>query len=124
MSNTRGFTLIELMIVVVIVGILSSFAIPRFMGTTNRAKQTEADPILREIYTLQERHRARTGTYAANIGDLEGGAGIAARAEYFQYGLIAHASGFCATATLTPEGAGLTPRSIDASRTFYDGASC
>ncbi|MCK4273212.1 prepilin-type N-terminal cleavage/methylation domain-containing protein, partial [bacterium] len=40
--NRRGFTLIELMIVVVIIGILAALAIPRFMQATTKSKQSEA----------------------------------------------------------------------------------
>ena len=51
--NRKGFTLIELMIVVVIIGILAALAIPRFMQATTKTKQSEAKLILKQIYVNQ-----------------------------------------------------------------------
>jgi prepilin-type N-terminal cleavage/methylation domain-containing protein len=48
-----GFSLIELMIVLVIMGILAGLAIPRYMSSATKAKQTEAKELLRQIYFLQ-----------------------------------------------------------------------
>ena len=52
-ADSRGFTLIELMIVVVIIGILAALAIPRFFGATTKTKQGEAKLILKHICTMQ-----------------------------------------------------------------------
>ena len=68
--NNKGFTLIELMIVVVIIGILAALAIPRFTGAATQAKQSEAEAILKQVYTLQEAHFERNNTYAANATEL------------------------------------------------------
>jgi prepilin-type N-terminal cleavage/methylation domain-containing protein len=69
--NTKGFTLIELMIVVVIIGILAALAIPKFNNASARAKEREADGILKQIYTLQMTYYAQNGTYAASSSALE-----------------------------------------------------
>lgn len=61
--NKRGFTLIEILIVLVIIGILAGLAIPRFVGATARAKQVEAKQLLRQIYTMQETHRLEHDSY-------------------------------------------------------------
>ncbi len=59
----KGFTLIELMIVVVIMGVLASLAIPRFMKAGVRAKQSEAKKILKQIYVNQRTYFQEYGIY-------------------------------------------------------------
>jgi type IV pilus assembly protein PilA len=54
LHNRRGFTLIELMIVVVIIGILAALAIPKFIKVTGKAKVSEAKTILKEVFTLEK----------------------------------------------------------------------
>jgi prepilin-type N-terminal cleavage/methylation domain-containing protein len=66
--NTKGFTLIELMIVVVIIGILAALAIPRFNQASARAKE---NTLLKQIYTLQQTYYANAGAYAATYAQLQ-----------------------------------------------------
>ncbi|HEX8905745.1 MAG TPA: prepilin-type N-terminal cleavage/methylation domain-containing protein [Longimicrobiaceae bacterium] len=71
LRNSKGFTLIELMIVVVIIGILAALAIPRFTQASARAKEKEADGILKQIYTLENAYYANNGTWATSDADLQ-----------------------------------------------------
>ncbi len=65
-GNKKGFTLIELMIVVVIIGILAALAIPRFMRSTTKAKQSEAKQLLKQVYTMQHAYRQEFNSYCLN----------------------------------------------------------
>lgn len=66
-----GFTIIELLIGVVIVGILATLAIPTFKGYVYQGRVSEAVSFLNEIKTRQEAYRSRHGRYAAVSGDGE-----------------------------------------------------
>jgi len=104
-KSQRGFTLIELFVVVAIIGVLASLAIPRFMKSSSKVKQAEAKGILKQIYVGQRVHHQHYNTYAAN-GQSAAAAGsfvaldveIMASARY-TYVIVADSVSFTATAT-------------------------
>ena len=65
LARERGYTLIELMVVVAIVGILAFIAIPAFAGYRYRTRVSEAVTFLGEIREREEAYRAEFGQYCA-----------------------------------------------------------
>lgn len=66
----QGFTLIELMIVVVIVGILASVAMPAYDNYVRKGKRGEGISAIQTVLEAQERYYADHRTYASNLTDL------------------------------------------------------
>ena len=67
----RGFSLLEVMIVVVIIGILATLAYPSLEGYLQRSKQTEAKVGLSAVYTAQKIYFAINQTYADSLSNLD-----------------------------------------------------
>jgi len=105
-KSQKGFTLVELAIVIVIIGVLASFGVPRFRDAVERSKAGEAMNYLSSMRAAQERYHAREATYASDLTDLD----IALPTpKYFSVGTVAAGSTGDLedswTLTLTREGA-------------------
>src|SRR5438067_11428438 len=70
-SRRRGFTLVELAVVIIIIGILAAFAVPRFLDSVERSKAGEALNYLAAVRSAQERYQIRQGTYADDLSKLD-----------------------------------------------------
>jgi type IV pilus assembly protein PilA len=65
----RGFTLVEIMVVVAIIGILAAIAIPNFIRFQARSKQAEARTNLKAIFTGQKSRHAERDAYTNLLAD-------------------------------------------------------
>lgn len=68
--DESAFSLTELMVVIVIIGILALLALPRFMSVTTKAKMTEAKTMLKHVHTLQQGFLYERDRYASSIEEL------------------------------------------------------
>src|SRR5437899_10430482 len=90
----KGFTLVELAVVIVIIGVLAAFGIPRFLKSVERSKAAEAFAYLQSVRAAQERFHAREGTYADDVSKLDINV---SNPKYFTVGTITKGSGTGAT---------------------------
>jgi prepilin-type N-terminal cleavage/methylation domain-containing protein len=70
-SPRAGFTLVELAVVIVIIGVLAAFGVPRFLKSVERSKAAEAFNYLSAVRDSQERYQAQNGTYADDVTKLD-----------------------------------------------------
>ena len=66
-SQSRGFTLVELLIVVIILAILAAIVVPQFSATTDDAKQSAYDSNLASLRAVVELYRQQHGDYPGGV---------------------------------------------------------
>ena len=67
MLNRKGFSLMELLIVIVVIGILVTLAVPKYLSVTRKAKETEAKLMLNQVYSLQEQYYYENDIYSESL---------------------------------------------------------
>jgi type IV pilus assembly protein PilA len=68
--NSKGFTLVELMIVVAIIGILAAVAVPNYQKYQARARQSEAKLVLSSLYTAEKSYAVESSSYSTCLPDI------------------------------------------------------
>ncbi len=108
--RNKGFTLLELMIVVAIVALLAALAYPSYLGQVRKSRRAEAAIALETMAQAQERFYSRFRTYTSVVAAPDGCAGQAcglgqnsASSEHDYYGLTSNgnATSYTLTATAT-----------------------
>jgi len=70
MNKQSGFTLIELMIAVMVIGVLAAIAIPSYQQYVTRSNRTEGMALLQEAAARQERFLTQNNRYATTVAEL------------------------------------------------------
>ena len=70
-KHVCGFTLTEIMVTIIIVGVLASLALPRFTGVFERVRASEGVQILTALLRAQKVYEAEHGSYSAVLAALD-----------------------------------------------------
>jgi len=70
-NRNSGFTLIQTVVVIIVLGALAGMAIPRMITLTWKVKNQEALPVLHALLEAQFEYKRVNGTYTASLGNLD-----------------------------------------------------
>ena len=65
-----GFSLTELLVVIVVIGVLILLALPKFSSVVTKAKETEAKTMLKHLHALQQAFYYENDTYTTNLSQI------------------------------------------------------
>jgi type IV pilus assembly protein PilE len=98
--EARGFTLVELLIAVVVVGILAAVAFPSFMDSIRKGRRSDAMQALNTVQQAQERYRSDNAVFASTLAALPGPPSATSPNGYYTIALSgADSTGYTVTAS-------------------------
>ena len=85
-EQRKGFSLVELSVVVIIIGVLAAFGVPRLLKSVERSKSVEAFKYCAEVRAAQENYQSREGTFVMDLSTLDM---TQSTPKYFSVGTVA-----------------------------------
>lgn len=124
MKKARGFTLLEMVVVLLVIAILAAIAIPSYLKQTRKARRNAVESAVQQVALLEERFRADCTTYADFSATCGGTVTMPAwstlySGSYYGTPVISNVSGTRYTITVTANATGGQNRD-----TASDGSTC
>jgi len=125
-ARQRGFTLMELMIVVIVVGILAAVALPAYQDQMRRARRSAAQQFMQDIANREEQFRLDSRSYTATLGAGPPGLNLTAPADLTPYYAvtIATTGNDCNGAAVVAPAYVVTAAPVSGSMQANDGTLC